>query len=130
MSQLVLWGDIVGSARVQVLLSTYNGQKYLKELMDSVLNQDFPNLEILVRDDGSTDKTLHILEKYSGLKNVQILQGKNIGVVRSFFALLEASPPDAEYIAFCDQDDVWKEDKVSRAVGILEKHGDNTPIMY
>jgi glycosyltransferase involved in cell wall biosynthesis len=120
----------MGSARVQVLLSTYNGQKYLKELMDSVLNQDVPDLEVLVRDDGSTDETLRILEKYSGLKNVQILPGKNLGVVRSFFTLLEISSPDAEYIAFCDQDDVWKEDKVSRAISILEKHGNNVPAMY
>lgn len=118
------------TSRVQVLLSTYNGQRYLKELMDSVLNQDFPNLEMLVRDDGSTDDTLHVLEEYKGLKNVQILQGNNIGVVRSFFALLEISSPDVEYIAFCDQDDVWKEDKVSRAVGFLEKHCNNVPAMY
>jgi len=53
----------VGSARVQVLLSTYNGQTYLKELMDSVLSQDYPELAMLVRDDGSTDDTSRILEK-------------------------------------------------------------------
>jgi len=120
----------VGSARVQVLLSTYNGQTYLKELMDSVLSQDYPELAMLVRDDGSTDDTSRILEKYSSLKNVQILHGKNLGVVRSFFTLLEISSPDAEYIAFCDQDDVCKEDKVSRAIGILGKHSNNTPAMY
>lgn len=114
---------------VQVLLSTYDGQKYLEELMNSVLNQDFPDLEILVRDDGSTDETARILEKYSGLENVQILYGDNLGVVGSFFALLEASSPDAEYIAFCDQDDVWEKDKVSRAIGIIKKYVD-TPAMY
>jgi len=120
----------VGSDKVQVLLSTYNGQKYLKELMDSVLNQDYSELDLLVRDDGSTDETLCILEKYSSLKNLQIVHGHNIGIVKSFFTLLESSSPDAEYIAFCDQDDIWKEDKVSRAIGILEKHSNNTPAMY
>jgi len=120
----------VRTSKVQVLLSTYNGQKYLKELMDSVLNQDFPNLEILVRDDGSTDETLRVLEKYSGSKNVQIRQGKNLGAVRSFLKLLQLSSPDVKYMAFCDQDDVWKEDKVSRAISILEKYCNNLPVMY
>lgn len=115
---------------IQVLLSTYNGQKYLKELMDSVLNQDFSELKILVRDDGSTDETLRVLEKYSGLKNVQILQGENIGVIKSFFNLLEISSPNAKYIAFCDQDDVWKKDKISRVISILERQDDNIPTMY
>ena len=116
--------------KVQVLLSTYNGQKYLKELMDSVLNQDFSNLEILVRDDGSTDETLCVLERYSGIKNVQISPGENLGVVKSFLKLLQLSSPDAKYVAFCDQDDVWKEDKVSRAISILEKYCNNLPVMY
>lgn len=98
--------------------------------MDSVLHQDFLELTILVRDDGSTDETLRVLEKYSGLRNVQILQGHNIGVAGSFFTLLEVSSPEAEYVAFCDQDDVWKEDKISRAIGILEKHCNNVPAMY
>ncbi|MBS3902474.1 MAG: glycosyltransferase family 2 protein [Dethiobacter sp.] len=119
----------MGPASVQVLLSTYNGQKYIEEQMDSVLNQDYPELGVLVRDDGSTDATLTMLEKYAGIKNVQIFQGKNIGVVRSFFALLEVSSPEMEYIAFCDQDDVWLKDKVSRAIGNLKKYGD-TPAMY
>ena len=116
--------------KVQVLLSTYNGQKYLKELMDSVLTQDYPNLEILVRDDGSSDNTLNILKKYSDLKNVQILQGENIGAIKSFFKLLQLSSPDAEYIALCDQDDVWKKDKVSRAISFLERCSRNIPAMY
>jgi glycosyltransferase involved in cell wall biosynthesis len=119
----------MGQTRVQVLMSTYNGQKYLEEQVDSLLNQDWPGLEIIIRDDGSTDETLSLLKKYASLKNVQIFNGKNLGVVRSFFALLEASSPDAEYIAFCDQDDVWEKDKVSRAIGIIKKYVD-TPAMY
>lgn len=116
--------------KVQVLLSTYNGQKYLEELMNSVLNQDYPNVELFVRDDGSSDDTLKILKKYSNLKNVQILQGKNLGVIKSFFKLLQLSSPDAEYIAFCDQDDVWEKDKVSQAIGLLEECSKNIPVMY
>lgn len=116
--------------KVQIILSTYNGQKYLKELMDSVLNQDYPNLEILIRDDGSSDDTLSILRKYSDFKNVQILQEKNLGVIKSFFRLLQLSSDDAEYIAFCDQDDVWEKDKISRAISLLERCSENMPVMY
>ncbi|MCD5398005.1 glycosyltransferase family 2 protein [candidate division NPL-UPA2 bacterium] len=118
------------SKKVQVLLSTYNGQKYLKELMDSVLNQDYLNLEILVRDDGSSDDTLNILTRYSDLKNVQVLRGKNLGVIKSFFKLLQLSSPDAEYVAFCDQDDVWEEDKISRAISLLGEYSKSIPTMY
>ncbi|MHB1256383.1 MAG: glycosyltransferase family 2 protein [Dethiobacteraceae bacterium] len=120
----------MGPARVQVLLSTFNGQKFLEELLDSILNQDYPELGVLIRDDGSTDETVRILDKYSGLENVQILHGNNLGAVGSFFALLEDSSPGFEYIAFCDQDDLWLKDKVSRAIGILEKCDENMPLMY
>lgn len=119
-----------GLAKVQVLLSTYNGEKYLAELLDSVLGQNVPNLDILIRDDGSTDGTLHVLEKYELSVNVMVLQGENLGVAGSFFTLLEASSPDTTYIAFCDQDDVWQTDKVLRAINILAEYGDNTPAMY
>lgn len=100
---------------VQILLSTYNGERYLKEQLDSLLAQDYPNIHILIRDDGSTDNTLNILEPYLSEK-VMLIRGSNIGVVRSYFALLEASSPRAAFIAFCDQDDVWLPHKVSRAV--------------
>jgi Glycosyltransferases involved in cell wall biogenesis len=53
---------------VQVLLSTYNGSRYLESLISSVLDQDYPNIEIIIRDDGSTDDTVDILERYA-LKN-------------------------------------------------------------
>jgi len=116
---------ILTNFRLQVLLSTYNGEKYLAELLDSVLSQNVSKLDLLIRDDGSTDETQYLLEKYAGLKNVQILKGKNLGVVRSFFALLEASSPDAEYIAFCDQDDVWmpKQTRAARTVARKSPRG-------
>jgi len=120
----------VSISRVQVLLSTYNGQKYLQEQMDSVLNQDYPNLEVLVRDDGSTDGTLQLLEGYESLPNVKVLRGENLGVVKSFFALLESSSPGAEYIAFCDQDDVWLPGKIAAAVAKLEALDNDKPLLY
>ena len=61
---------------------------------------------------------------------MQILQGKNLGVLSSFLKLLQLSSPDAEYVAFCDQDDVWEKDKISRAISILEKYCNELPVMY
>jgi len=120
----------MNTSKVQVLLSTFNGQGYLRELMDSVLCQDYAELAVLVRDDGSTDGTLQVLEKYRRLHNLQVCQGENLGVVRSFFKLIELSAPEADYFAFCDQDDVWAKDKLSRAINFLKKEDNNLPAMY
>lgn len=116
--------------KVQVLLSTFNGERFVGALMDSLIHQDYPNVEILVRDDGSKDDTLSILSQYASFDNVSILEGKNLGVPKSYFELIQISSPDAEYFAFCDQDDIWKEDKISRAVEALDTISPNVPSMY
>jgi glycosyltransferase involved in cell wall biosynthesis len=118
--------------KLQILMSTYNGEKYINEQMDSLLVQDYNSYEILVRDDGSTDRTLNILEEYKQKTDrLAIIKGRNIGVVRSFFNLVQESKKDVHYLAFCDQDDVWKKDKISRAVQLIESDGNNNvPIMY
>ncbi len=121
---------LYGLEKVQILLSTYNGEKYLTDLMNSLLGQDYSNLEIYIRDDGSTDNTLKILERYKNLLFVKILKENNIGVIGSFFKLLEISSPDADYIAFCDQDDVWESDKITRAINILREFPKEVPLMY
>lgn len=105
--------------KVDVLLSTYNGEKYLKEQIDSILKQENVEVRVVIRDDGSTDSTLDIIQEYIDLNYpVLLIKGENIGVVKSFLYLasLEAS---ADYYAFCDQDDVWKTEKLSIAVGKL-----------
>lgn len=111
---------MIREEKVQILMSTYNGKKYLKEQMDSLLSQTYENIEIIVRDDGSSDGTGEILEIYQKQhSNVRVYLQENIGLVDSFFWLLEQS--DAEYVAFCDQDDVWKPKKIERAVEQLKK---------
>ncbi len=121
----------MSARKVQILLSTYNGEKFLCELMDSLLAQDYPCLEILVRDDGSSDGTRDILLDYSGKhENVQAVFGPNLGVVHSFLKLIEISSLDADYFAFCDQDDVWLPEKVTRAVNVLEAMPPNIPLLY
>jgi glycosyltransferase involved in cell wall biosynthesis len=97
------------------LLSTFDGERFLAPLLDSLLGQDQGSVEILVRDDGSTDRTLEILRS----RGLDAEQGEHVGFVRSFGRLLAGA--DADYVAFCDQDDVWLPDKLSRAVARLER---------
>lgn len=120
-----------GAPLVQVLLSTYNGAPYLQEQLDSLLAQDYPNLRILIRDDGSTDGTLDLLGEYEQVPHVKVLRGGNVGVVRSFYELLDHADPSAEYVAFCDQDDVWLTGKVSQAIcWFREKVPTDVPGLY
>ena len=107
---------------VQVLLSTYNGEAYLKEQLDSILNQKNVAVKLFVRDDGSSDGTVDILRAYAALHdNICYLCGENCGVVASFFRLFELSDPDVDFYALSDQDDVWDEDKLSIACQKLEQ---------
>jgi len=116
--------------KVQVLLATFNGSRYLAPLMDSLIDQDYQNTEIIVRDDGSNDNTIEILRRYLVRENISIVEGENVGVPESFFRLLQLSSSDSDFFAFSDQDDVWKKDKISRAINILEKLPLELPSMY
>ncbi len=117
----------MGTKKVQILMSTYNGERFLAEQIESLLRQTWGNLEILIRDDGSKDKTPDILREFGAKYNniIVYLEG-NQGVSRSFFELLRKS--DADYVAFCDQDDIWLEEKIEVAVGRLQK--EKGPALY
>lgn len=116
---------------ITILLSTYNGEKYLKQQLDSLYAQTYKNIKIIVRDDGSTDSTMEILELY----NLNILSSnKNVGSSNSFFILLEYAlkTTDSEYFMFCDQDDIWYSDKIDKTLKKmeeLEKKYSNLPLL-
>ena len=99
---------------VEFLLATYNGEKYLPALLDSLMDQSFQDFRVLVRDDRSTDLTEEILARY--MKNFPdkflIFHGKGKGPVRNFSELMALSK--SPYVMFCDQDDVWKPEKVEK----------------
>lgn len=115
--------------KVAVLMSTYNGEKYIKEQIESILNQSYEQIEIIIRDDGSKDETVNILKQYADkYNNIKIIVGNNIGVSKSFIELLKHKS-DAEFYAFCDQDDIWKKDKIYNAVEKL-KEFNNIPTLY
>ena len=115
---------------VCVLLSTYNGEAFLREQLDSLFAQEDVELTILARDDGSSDGTTAILAAYAEQHpNLRFFCGSNCGPARSFFTLMEKAP-EADYYAFCDQDDVWDPDKLKIAVGMLAKADPAAPNVY
>ena len=113
------------SKKVVILLSTYNGERFLAELLDSIFSQSYPNYSLLVRDDGSSDSTINILQDYCNKhSNLSYYKGENIKPARSFMDLLK-NAPDADYYSLCDQDDIWLPDKVEKAVSFMEKEKAN-----
>lgn len=111
--------------KVLVLLSTYNGDRFLREQLESLYGQEGVDYHILVRDDGSSDETIAILEKYKKQKaHMTIMRGgQNVGPAWSFFLLIEEAYKkynDYDYYAFCDQDDIWCPNKLKSAVEQLD----------
>ena len=118
---------------VAVLLSTYNGAAFIEELLESVLSQEGVLVRLFARDDGSTDDSLAILQRYAKMHdNIVLLAGNNVGVVKSFNTLITIPEVGlCDYIAFCDQDDVWMKDKLHAAVNQLHKFEANEcPLLY
>lgn len=116
--------------QLSVLLSTFNGEAYLLEQLDSVYKQTYKSVQIYVRDDGSTDSTLDFLEIEQSQNRLTLFSGdQNIGPAASFFKLLSASD-NSSFFAFCDQDDLWSKDKLERAVSALKSISIDTPAMY
>ena len=103
---------------VSVLLSTYNGHQYIRELVDSVLAQKGVSVKLQVRDDGSTDDTIKILESYNDPR-ISIRTGRNLKPALSFLTLLRECD-DSEYYAYCDQDDYWYPYKLITAIKDLK----------
>lgn len=108
--------------KVQVLLSAYNGEQYISEQIQSILHQTHAAVSILIRDDGSTDKTMELLDQWvtTHPDKIKLIKGTNVGVVSSFFELLRAADAEADYYCFCDQDDVWLDHKVEHAIARLD----------
>lgn len=115
---------------VEVFLSTYNGEKYLKEQIDSILNQKGVKVKLSVRDDGSTDQTVEILREYEKHNLITLYTGENLYLTKSFFELVNKSDKKSEYYAFSDQDDFWEENKLSKAIEQLHNVDANKPALY
>lgn len=107
--------------KIDVLLATYNGEKYLKEQIDSILNQTFQNINLIVSDDCSKDDTKRILENYAKKDKRVILyfQKKNLGVVKNIEFLLQQVK--SEFYMLADQDDIWLPEKIQKSYETMEK---------
>lgn len=114
--------------KVNILLSTYNGEQFLEEQLQSLVRQQGVETDILVRDDGSTDGTRELLEQWQNKGLLTWYGGENLGWAMSFMHLLTHAH-DADYYAFCDQDDIWLPDKLSRAVEMIERQAE-TRVLY
>lgn len=107
--------------KIDILLATYNGQKYVSEQIESILNQTYKNFNLIISDDNSNDNTPKILEEYAK-KDERIilhLQEKNLGVVKNIEFLLKQVK--SNYYMLSDQDDIWLNEKVEKSLEILKK---------
>lgn len=118
---------------ITVVMSAYNGSRYIVQQLDSIFAQKGVDVTCFVRDDGSKDDTLQVLEKYQkGLPKGKMIfvRGENVGWERSFLLALRDAP-QSEYYAFADQDDIWFVDKLQSGIKVMESVCDvDKPLMY
>ena len=105
---------------VSVAMATFNGEKYVKEQLISVLNNLSETDEVVISDDGSTDNTISIV-KYLNDKRIKILSGPCDGLVKNFENAIKNCR--GRYIFLCDQDDIWYQDKVRKICRVFEETG-------
>jgi glycosyltransferase involved in cell wall biosynthesis len=118
--------------RVAILLGTYNGQRHLREQLNSIVRQHYSNWIIYASDDGSKDGTLDILSEYRekyGVQRIEILHGPCKGFSENFMSLVQNRACAGDFFAFCDQDDIWHPEKISRALDSLLS-SKNQPALY
>ena len=119
--------------KILVYMASYNGEEYLREQLDSIINQKNVEVSILIGDDKSSDNTLNILEEYSKkYSNIKYLQNQNnLGYRLNFINLLSQNlDKQYDYFALSDQDDVWLDNKLEKAIELLEKEDKSLPLLY
>lgn len=107
---------------VAVIMSTYNGELYLKEQIESILKQRDVKVKLYIRDDGSTDSTIEIIRDFidQGEKRVDLELGENCGPGSSFTRKLYNTPGNYDYYAYSDQDDIWLPNKLQKAIALIK----------
>lgn len=113
----------VETLELDVLLATYNGEKFLPEMLNSLVNQKNVKVNLIVGDDGSNDRTLEILNDYrSEFHSFELHRSDHVGSTLNFIGLL--SRATSKIIAFADQDDVWDKNKLMESARKLEDLSD------
>ena len=116
---------------IAILMATYNGSRYLREQIDSILSQTNDNWQLYIHDDGSTDSTMDIILEYCNKYIGKIVYlndaQKHRGAAMSFMYLLKQV--EADYYMFCDQDDVWLPNKVEQEFKSITEYSNEKPIL-
>ena len=118
---------------IEILLATYNGERFLPEQIESITSQSFKDYNILASDDNSSDCTFEILRSYESVlgEQIKVVQSNTHSAKENFYNLLDMA--DAEYIALCDQDDFWESDRLKKSLEAVQRlerrYGKETPIL-
>ncbi len=118
---------------VTVLLAVYNGERYLAQQINSLLEQTVKDIKIIIRDDGSCDRSAEIISDFAKRypEKISVISGAPTGSALGNFSQLVKSADD-DYIMFCDQDDVWLPEKIEKTLSVMqtaEKQTPDTPIL-
>ena len=129
--------NILKNNKIVILMASFNGEQFIKDQVKSIQDQTFENWQLLIRDDRSTDLTVDIIQNVSNSDpRIKIIHrhGENIGVIKNFECLLKTAQNNNDgYVAFCDQDDFWKPEKLQKQFSEMKnleaRYGRNMPIL-
>ena len=117
--------------KINIVMSTYNGEQFLAEQIDSIQQQTFKDWQLLIRDDGSSDQTPEIIKSFVAqdprIVFINEHDRENFGVIKNFFTLIKHDK--ADYYFFSDQDDVWLEDKLETMLAVARQYPDQLPLL-
>lgn len=116
--------------RVLVLMSIYNGCKYLAVQLDSIMRQEGVDVSLYIRDDGSEEDSETIIHEYAKKIPITYCKELNIGAAGSFMRLIELAEEEYDYFAFADQDDFWEKDKLYTAIQHLKDKCERSTLYY
>lgn len=115
--------------KVNILMSTYNGEKFVAEQIKSIQQQTFTQWHLIIRDDGSKDNTCDIIQEFvSTDSRIRLIKAQNVGVIDSFFSLTKMDT--ADFYFFADQDDVWLSNKLELMLTTAKMHEQTKPNLY
>ena len=121
---------------ITIIMAVYNGQEYIREQLESLKDQTYTEWRLVIRDDHSSDKTAEIVKKFSDEVEQEVIfkvNEKPSGSAKNNFALLINDAKESDYVMFCDQDDIWKKDKIEITFNKMkqaeERYGRDFPLL-
>lgn len=121
---------------ITIIMAVYNGQEYIREQLESLKDQTYTEWRLVIRDDRSSDKTAELVKKFSDEVEQEVIfkvNEKPSGSAKNNFALLINDAKESDYVMFCDQDDIWKKDKIEITFNKMkqaeERYGRDFPLL-